>query len=306
MKKTPMIHPDGKTLFFSSEGHATMGNFDIFYSKLQADSSWSEPVNMGYPINTPDDDFFFVPTVTESRAYMASSRFEENYGGSDLYMIEYEEPEIKRLAVIKGKLNAGREYTWDEVVIYVREKDKDDIIGEYKPNPVSGEYLLILEADKSYDITYGGKSIEPLTKPLNVTRDMTYQFIEKSYTIKDVAVNGLYPTKKTKVAIADTRSNQSTEGVVDTKNTDLNKLGKYTIQFVTLKKPLDHYSMYNLLDANKILVYKCEDGNYRYVYGSFKGFKEAKKVKEDVIKATGYSDPFVRYFWQLDKMKVEE
>lgn len=298
-EETPMIHPDGKTLFFSSEGHKTMGKFDIFYSQMNADSSWSEPVNMGYPINTPDDDFFFVPTVAENRAYLASSRFEENYGGSDLYMIEYEEPEIDRLAVIKGKLNAGREYPWDEVVINVKEKGQDELVGEYRPNPVSGEYLLILEADKSYDISYEGASIKPLNKDITVGRDMTYSFLEKSYNHGEIAVTGLYPEEKPE--------DTPTEGIPTGSNTGAKAVdGKYTVQFVTLKEPLKNYDKYKNLDVNKIMVYKCKDGNYRYVYGSFKAFKDAKKVKQEVNEATGYDDPFVRYFWQLDEMKAAE
>ena len=320
-EETPMIHPDGKTLFFSSDGHKTMGKFDIFYSKVEADSSWSEPVNMGYPINTPDDDFFFVPTVAENRAYMASSRFEENYGGSDLYMIEYEAPIVDKLAVIKGKLDAGREYPWDEVVIYVKEKGKEELVGEYRPNPVSGEYLMILEVDKTYDVTYTGESIQPKDIELAVTREMTYSFMDKSYDHGAMAVKGIYgadeaegqiaKAEKTegekedrdKLAGAGTISGTHTESLVQSGGQNQ---GKYTVQFVTLKEPLENYNRYKHLDHDKIMVYKCKDGNYRYVYGGFTYFKDAKKVKEEVKKATGYDDPFVRYFWQLDEMKVEE
>ncbi len=313
-EETPMIHPDGKTLFFSSEGRNTMGKFDIFYSRMNADSSWSEPVNMGYPINTPDDDFFFVPTVTENRAYMASSRFDENYGGSDLYVIEYEEPEIDRLAVVKGRLNAGRDYPWDNIAIFVKEKGIDGIIGEYKPNPISGEYLMILEAEKNYEIIVEGESIDNTTTDLVITKDMTYLNQQQSVEADDVLVTGLIPAEELKRdLIAATVTNNKASADVDavktaetTKNVDTQQTGKYTVQFITLKEPLKNYDKYKTLDASKILVYKCKDGNYRYVFGSFKVFKDAKEVKQAVMKATGYDDAFVRYFWQLDQMKTEE
>ncbi|SMO71284.1 WD40-like Beta Propeller Repeat [Saccharicrinis carchari] len=298
-EETPMIHPDGKTLFFSSEGHNTMGNFDIFYSRMKADSSWSEPVNMGYPINTPDDDFFFVPTAAENRAYMASSRFEENYGGSDLYAIEYEQPEIERLAVIKGKLNAGREYAWDDVLIQVKEKGTDHLVGEYSPNPVSGKYMFILEAEKTYDIEIMGENIENTVSSLTVSRDMTYLNQSQSVETEDVMVKGL-------LAAVKTETKTGKDEVTDTDKAATMVRGKYTVQFVTLKKPLDNYDAYRQLDKDKIMLYKGNDGNYRYVYGSFNSFKDAKKAKHKVIEATGYDDPFVRYFWQLDKMKAED
>jgi outer membrane protein OmpA-like peptidoglycan-associated protein len=59
---TPTISPDGKRIYFSSQGHNSIGGFDVFYSELQADGSWGEAVNIGYPLNTTDDDFTISPT----------------------------------------------------------------------------------------------------------------------------------------------------------------------------------------------------------------------------------------------------
>ncbi|MCU0355125.1 MAG: hypothetical protein MUD08_15510, partial [Cytophagales bacterium] len=56
----PFIHADGQTLYFSSRGHAGMGGFDIYRTEAQEDGAWSRPENLGYPINTADDDIYFV------------------------------------------------------------------------------------------------------------------------------------------------------------------------------------------------------------------------------------------------------
>lgn len=61
-EETPFFSPDGDRLYFSSQGHTTIGGYDIFYSDLQTDGSWGTPVNIGYPLNTTDDDFTFSPT----------------------------------------------------------------------------------------------------------------------------------------------------------------------------------------------------------------------------------------------------
>lgn len=61
-EEIPMISPDGNRIYFSSQGHNSMGGFDIFYSELQPDGSWGKAVNLGYPLNTPDDDFTISPT----------------------------------------------------------------------------------------------------------------------------------------------------------------------------------------------------------------------------------------------------
>lgn len=93
----PFIDYDGQTLFFSSHGRKGMGGYDIFKSKLTnaAKNEWSEPENLGYPINTPDDDVFYVSTKDGKRGYYASVR-DDGMGYSDIYMItvpEKKEPE---------------------------------------------------------------------------------------------------------------------------------------------------------------------------------------------------------------------
>lgn len=80
----PFILSDN-TLYFSSEGHKSMGGFDIFYSKLGSDGSWSTPENLGYPINTTDDDLFYTP-VDSLTAYVASVR-NEGFGNLDIYKL---------------------------------------------------------------------------------------------------------------------------------------------------------------------------------------------------------------------------
>jgi len=67
---TPVMSSDGKRLYFSSQGHSTMGGFDVFYTELLEDGSWHEvPVNLGYPLNTSDDDYVFSPVGIEEDNY---------------------------------------------------------------------------------------------------------------------------------------------------------------------------------------------------------------------------------------------
>ena len=80
------IHPDGTTLYFSSKGHNTMGGYDIFTSKL-INGVWQKPVNIGYPINTPDDDVFFS-VAKNGHAFYTSIR-KDGYGDKDIYRITF-------------------------------------------------------------------------------------------------------------------------------------------------------------------------------------------------------------------------
>ncbi|MDB4835570.1 hypothetical protein OAH12_03170, partial [Cyclobacteriaceae bacterium] len=80
------MHSDGRTLYFSSKGHNSMGGFDVFKSILQSDSTWSKPVNLGYPVNGPEDDVFLVMAANGRHAYYATHH-NDSYGDKDIYKI---------------------------------------------------------------------------------------------------------------------------------------------------------------------------------------------------------------------------
>lgn len=87
--ESPFIHYDGKTLYFSSRGRKGMGGYDIFKSMYDSTANqWTEPVNLGYPINTPDEDVFFVATKDGQRGYYASVR-DDGQGYTDIYMVNF-------------------------------------------------------------------------------------------------------------------------------------------------------------------------------------------------------------------------
>ncbi|HSN50688.1 MAG TPA: hypothetical protein VLR52_05605, partial [Bacteroidales bacterium] len=83
-EKAPFIHPDGKTLYFSSDGQMGLGGYDIFYSRLAENGTWSKPVNIGYPINSPEDEAGFFVSTDGQTGYFTSNKF-NGTGGYDLY-----------------------------------------------------------------------------------------------------------------------------------------------------------------------------------------------------------------------------
>lgn len=96
-EEAPFIDYDGKTMYFSSKGRKGMGGYDIFKSTLinLEKREWSDPENLGYPINTPDDDIFIVGTASPNRFYYSSVR-PDGVGYSDIYIISDKvEPETK-------------------------------------------------------------------------------------------------------------------------------------------------------------------------------------------------------------------
>lgn len=83
----PFLVNNGRTLFFSSQGHENIGGYDIFRSDLQNNKLWGKPVNIGYPINTPDDNYFFNPAGTGNTIYHSVFRESGGYGKEDIYKI---------------------------------------------------------------------------------------------------------------------------------------------------------------------------------------------------------------------------
>ncbi|HHJ09659.1 MAG TPA: tetratricopeptide repeat protein [Bacteroidetes bacterium] len=103
-EETPFITADGKTLFFSSYGHYNMGGYDIFYSNLLDNGEWSVPLNMGYPINTTDDDLFYHPVGKGYYAYI--SKFStKGMGNMDIFKIEIFSAEHPRKFLIQGTIS---------------------------------------------------------------------------------------------------------------------------------------------------------------------------------------------------------
>ncbi|RPH33673.1 MAG: hypothetical protein EHM93_04220 [Bacteroidales bacterium] len=102
-ENTPFITIDGTTLFFSSEGHNNLGCYDVFYSQKRADGAWSTPINLGYPINTTDDDLFFAPIGNGSRGLMAIFD-KEGFGEQDIYQYDVFVPKYQKSIITSGDL----------------------------------------------------------------------------------------------------------------------------------------------------------------------------------------------------------
>ena len=85
---TPFISSDGNFLYFSSTGHFNMGGYDIFFSRYNADGTWGDPINIGYPINTTNDDKFFFPADNDHSGYISIYDDENGFGMEDIFRVK--------------------------------------------------------------------------------------------------------------------------------------------------------------------------------------------------------------------------
>jgi outer membrane protein OmpA-like peptidoglycan-associated protein len=143
---SPFIHPDGITLYFSSKGHNSMGGYDVFYSRTMSadDKTWLAPTNVGYPVNGPGDEAFYMVSPDKQRAYYTSYR-EGGYGEKDNYMIIFPTvPDSPPISLLQGTVLDSSRQAFANAVITVIDNETGEIAGVYHPNTRSGKYLLML------------------------------------------------------------------------------------------------------------------------------------------------------------------
>ncbi len=184
---SPFIHHDSRALSFSSNGHNTMGGFDIFTSLLSEDGSWSEPVNAGCPINTPDDDIFYVMSPDNRKAYLSSYR-EGGFGEKDNYVVTFLDRKETALTLIKGVVNDENNKPAKKVLITVTDNQTGQIAGTYHTNSKTGQFLFILTPGKNYNITYQAEDHLFYSENMEIPAKSNYYEINKSVTLNPIVV----------------------------------------------------------------------------------------------------------------------
>ncbi len=149
-EKKPFLHPDGETLYFVSDGHYGLGGYDIFMSKRLSKTSWtewSEPVNLGKWINSPDDDAFHITSLGTTALVVSSNN---SFGGTDIYEIVVPEKfRPEPVVVINGEVKtpSGKAVSTS---IHWEEKGKPNSGGTVKSNPKNGKYTIALKGSKKF------------------------------------------------------------------------------------------------------------------------------------------------------------
>jgi outer membrane protein OmpA-like peptidoglycan-associated protein/Tol biopolymer transport system component len=182
----PFIHPDQHTLFFTSDGHNTMGGRDIFKSTL-VNNAWSNPENMGYPVNTTANDNYFTLLADGTRAYFSSDR-KGGLGAQDIYYIDMPKESANiPLTMIKGKILDAETGKPIPTKMYLIDNDTDrklDFV--YHPDPETGAYLVILPPAKNYDMVIESEGFLPYTLNINVPNQTYFYELFQQINLKTI------------------------------------------------------------------------------------------------------------------------
>lgn len=146
---SPFIHPDGRTLYFASQGHPGLGDFDLFYSKFdEKTKKWGKPVNLGYPINTNGEERSLIVNARGDIALFAS-----NQGKNDLDIYFFKIPdEIKPVATtyVKGYVYDKTTNKRLEAQCELIDLKTGNVVANVISDPFNGEYMVSLPIDKDY------------------------------------------------------------------------------------------------------------------------------------------------------------
>lgn len=213
------LHPDGKTMYFASEGFDSMGGYDIFVSKKIRGGGWGKPKNMGSPINTPYDDYFFAATANGKYAYIASNRA-GGKGGFDIYKVTFwgepktplfatedyllasvakpiQDPELvgevkvnsqANLTVFKGKTIDAITKKAVEAIIEITDNRTGKVVESFTTNSATGKFLLSLESGGNYGIAVKADGYLFHSENFDIPDGSAYNLVNKTIELKNIKI----------------------------------------------------------------------------------------------------------------------
>ncbi|MBN1338426.1 MAG: OmpA family protein [Bacteroidales bacterium] len=212
------IHPDGNTLFFSSQGFNSMGGYDIFKC-TRLPGRWSEPVNLGYPVNTPYDEKYISVSASGKHGYVSSNRKEDSEGGYDIFRVTFLGPEkpmtvdredqlissitrgmrdsrleapveieANHLTVLRGHI--FDEFTREpvEAEIEIVDNVKNEIITTLASNSTSGKFLISLPAGINYGIAIKAEGYLFYSENFDLPAMSDYQLLTKDIFLQNICI----------------------------------------------------------------------------------------------------------------------
>ena len=194
-EKSPFIHSDSQTLYFTSDGWPGIGGYDIFFTKMKDDGTWNTPKNIGIPINTEKDEVGFFVSTDGKKGYFASNSL-KGIGGYDIY--EFDLPEKVRpekVLFVKGKVEGDKEAIASAKIELKNASGKrnydvsyDTITGKYASVVAFNDdfILTVKKQGYAYNSAYFSKDDSTLNVPQKVNLQLKKTEIGQSYKLNNI------------------------------------------------------------------------------------------------------------------------
>jgi tetratricopeptide (TPR) repeat protein len=177
----PFVGLDNNVLYFSSTDSTSMGRFDIFMSVRDENNIWSDPVNLGYPINSVGDDLFYTHTADGLKAYLTSFR-KGGMGEKDIYRIDVTS-NVKNIALLNGEIihSQGKDIPEDSYILITCLNCDDNSQSTLTPRIRDGVFLTKLQKCKEYELAYyyNENTQNPYTEIFSTNCDLAYEEVYK-------------------------------------------------------------------------------------------------------------------------------
>jgi len=289
----PFITENDSLLYFCSEGHNSIGGYDNFRSR-DKNGSWTKPENLGYPINSTDDDKFFQPSNNGANAFYS---MKTDYKKREIFYIGLEGPDVNQIYEITGtvRLNdttfaAGKTYS-----IHVLNKTSGDTLYKGSPEKSTGKYDINV-APGMFKVVYSGDGYLPLYIDTTIVQDnpelivnLDVTLIRDSSLIVPVVYEKINLEKIPVVAAIDSSILITNMNVLDVgaAGSDDSNVLYFTVQVMALLNPVDVTYFKYITDMR--VMYNDVDKFYRYTTGRFDTREEATAWRLQLIKR-GYPD----------------
>lgn len=215
--KSPFLHVDSRTLYFASNGRLGAGGYDIYYSKQNNDGSWSEPKNLGYPLNSPQDEHGLVVSTDGKRAYFASSNVKS---AQKLDIFSFEVPQKARpekVLILKGDVKNEEGELIPDARIELKYTESKEV-KEVDVNKYDGSYAAVVNLRKNDEVVVSVKSkteelafntrVFTIADTLSVVRDIDMD-VDKLETGETYRINDI------RFKTASSELNQASKRVLD-------------------------------------------------------------------------------------------
>ncbi len=204
--KSPFIHSDSQTLYFSSQGHLGLGGFDVFFSRMLPNGNWSVPKNIGHPINSNKDEHGFIVSTDGKKVYFGSDLLKKQGTGLDIFSFElYEEARPDKVVFVKGKVKNENDSVVPNAKVELKNlKTKE--IKEFKVDTTDGTFAAVMtlkEAEdvmlqiKADDIAFNSKLISSKDTLATVIQNIP-MVVEEIKIDKPYRINEIYYTTNIK------------------------------------------------------------------------------------------------------------
>jgi outer membrane protein OmpA-like peptidoglycan-associated protein len=303
----PFIHPDGVTLFFSSNGHNTMGGFDIFYTTISDDGvMWNTPVNVGYPVNSTNDDVFYVVSPDKTKAYYSSFK-EGGLGEKDNFMITFPDQTQTPLVVVKGKIIDSNNNVPKGIEITLTDNVTGKVLSVYRPNKLTGNYLFVLIPGKNYNISYEADGFMFYSENRIVAKKTNFYETYKSIQLPPIMVGS-------RMVLNNIFFDFDKSTLRQTSNVELKNIVRFLKKYPKINVEMDGYTdskgtpEYNMTlsleRANAVINYITTNGIEKSRL-SAKGFGESKPDASNLT-WDGEDNPEGRQLNRRVEMKIVE